>query len=338
MKLEIWGTRGSSPAPSGKTPAGKQHITYEYGGNTTCYRIIAADGSQHIIDAGTGIRQLGLHMADEYFGNKVPMKANLFMSHTHWDHIQGFPFFVPGYIPDADITVFAQAKVKDDMNEAVAGHSEYGDAINFVNTKLIQIQGEGIQQVLDNQQNPRNFPVPLAIMKGIKNFYDFKVGGEIGISNNLSIYTEMLNHPGDSIGYKFVEKDNGVIAVTTDFEPDYGSKDEKLKAFAANADVWLADGQYETDSKDNPFMEGYGHSDPFINTRWAMDMGVQNLINIHLEPKADDAYNHDLERRLQEEATKMLKKRGRRPGSFNVYIAKEGDVYEVEQGAMRRVA
>src|SRR3989344_9624244 len=94
MKLSIWGSRGSRSAPSGHSP-GKLFKTDEFGGNTTCYLLETKDGKKHIIDAGTGIVGLGLYLAQR----KETDKVNLYLTHMHWDHIQGIPFFGPAYMP-----------------------------------------------------------------------------------------------------------------------------------------------------------------------------------------------------------------------------------------------
>ena len=97
MKIKFWGTRGSIPTP-GKS-------TWEYGGNTTCLEVMSSQGDEYIFDAGTGIRDLGADLMKRYKGKSL--EAKLFLSHKHWDHVQGFPFFTPAYIPGNKLDVYS---------------------------------------------------------------------------------------------------------------------------------------------------------------------------------------------------------------------------------------
>lgn len=323
MKLEFWGTRGSIPTPSGKTPEGNDINTYEFGGNTTCFRVVDNSSNEHIIDAGTGIRALGNYFTrrDGAKGSKL----NLYFTHTHWDHIQGFPFFGPAYNPNSDISVFAEAKVKYDIGTTMEGHSEYDHSGKYV-PAVLTIEGEGIKDVLKNQQVFRNFPAPLSALAGLKNFYDFIPGTKLS-QGNLAINTQKLNHPGGCVGYSMKETQGGLLVITTDFEPDDNGEDYALMSFIEKADLWVADGQYETNSKNNPFMKGWGHSDPFWNVDLAIKTGVKKLLITHHEPKLSDNYHLDLEKRLQDYASEKLIEKKFNPKSLEVYLAREGSFY-----------
>jgi phosphoribosyl 1,2-cyclic phosphodiesterase len=114
MHVRFWGTRGSIATP-GRTTA-------VYGGNTACTEVRAADGTVIVLDCGTGARGLGLHLVRTM---PQPMRLHLFIGHTHWDHIQGFPFFVPAFLPGAELNIYAPLGFQRGLEEAMAGQMEY---------------------------------------------------------------------------------------------------------------------------------------------------------------------------------------------------------------------
>jgi phosphoribosyl 1,2-cyclic phosphodiesterase len=282
MKLKFYGTRGSLPTPSRKWD---EFYTDEFGGNTTCMYVETKAG-KFIVDAGTGIAVLGQKVQDE--------EANLLITHTHWDHIQGFPFFVPAYCGNK-INIYGEAKINGEMIDAIRNNDPDSLA-------LLNINGASVKDVMDQQMNPRNFPVSLDLMPGLE-FHDFIAGGKIYEKGCVKIETMPVNHPGGGVSYKFTEgkKNPKVLVVCTDFEPDENGYDDELIEWWKGADVVVADGQYEKGSKQNPFMQNYGHSDPFQNVVFAEKAGVPKIIMTHHEPKMDDVYHNDLEQRLQEQ-------------------------------------
>ncbi len=336
MKIGIAGVRGSIPTPAGNGLFGREVNTAKYGGNTTCVYVAADDGSQHVLDAGTGIRDLGVHLAREGgFNGQGKQKLNLYISHTHWDHIQGLPFFVPAYIPGNNIVVFGEAKVrgvhpdiKQSLEDAIGAHSDQpGNELSGV----LQVEGDGMRRVLEKQQDFRNFPAPLEALQGIKLFCDFIAGATIYETPTLKIDTMPLNHPGNSISYKFVEtKEDGTtktFVFSTDFEPN-GNLPE-MTEYWRDADLVLADGQYEPkDSpvKGNPFMEGWGHSDYQTDLELAAAAGVKRLALVHLEPKMGDEYYDDMDQRAKEAAAELGEVNGQ---AVAVEVAKEGNWYEL---------
>ena len=325
MKLEFWGTRGSLAVPSGKTPKGIKRKTDKYGGNSTCVRILSRKGSQHIIDAGTGIKNLGDYLENKY--SKDGLKIDIYFTHTHWDHIQGLPFFKPAYNERFDITLHAQKKDEYDVGEAL---------------KEELTSARGIKQIISRQHEEKNFPAPPTTLKGIKKFVDFKPKDVIR-NHDLIIDTLELNHPGGCITYKFSEfaedqedkADDGhgkfkSLVFSTDFETDDGLKDKLLKEFIKDVDLWVADGQYEIDSEVNKHFKGCGHSDPFKLIDYAIESCVKILVITHHSPKMDDRYHDDLQKRLQryaKEKSGMDEKKN--ITSFKVALAKEGDIYEI---------
>lgn len=309
MKIAIAGCRGSLPSPSGIGFEGNRIETKEFGGNTTSYYISSASEKHVIVDAGSGIRGVGNYLMKNGFS--LGSKAELYITHTHWDHIQGFPFFTPAYISSNKIRVFGEAKVKTDLVAAMSKHPG-----------VMQINGNGIHEVLSEQQNPRNFPVPLTIMKGLEDFFDFLPGANLPSKSGMTVETNSVNHPGGCVSYAFIE--NGKRAVfCSDFEPDNGNYDSSLKQWWKGADLVIADGQYELEGNTrNKFMKGWGHSTPFWNADMAESAGVKRLVITHHDPNSDDLYLRDFELRVRKYA---LDKK------YNVKIdfAREGNWYEL---------
>ena len=311
MKLFVYGSRGSIPSPS--IDGTKKSMTSKYGGNTTCYMIEASDKTLHIIDGGTGIRVLGDDlMSVNYRGN-----MNVYFTHTHWDHIQGFPFFVPAYIKGNTVNVYGEAKVGGDLVDAL---SKNPDAV-YSMPMTFQVNGDGIKDVLKEQQRFRNFPAPLEIMSGLGTFNDFMPGHKIYESKTLMIETKEINHPGGCVSYKFTEKNSGkTITIATDFEPDYGPLDKRISEWFEGSNIVVADGQYERGSITNPFKETFGHSDFETDIELCKKSGVKRLILTHHEPKMNDLYHTDLETRARDFGQK---------NGIDVQLAKESMVYEI---------
>jgi phosphoribosyl 1,2-cyclic phosphodiesterase len=313
MKLTVYGARGSAAAPSIKS---RGFDTSIYGGNTTCYYVETDDGQKLIFDAGTGIIPLGKDLDEKGLAGE---ETHIFITHTHWDHIQGFPFFGHQYNPANNITLYGQAKVEGDLIKALNGHPGYPGLY------ALKVNGEGIERVLNNQQGFRNFPVPLG--KGVKGFVDIIPGGIFYENNGVSIESTALNHPGECLSYKIRErKPDGNIAtvvISTDFEPDFNGEDQKIIEWWANAELVLADSQYERNSEINPFNKGWGHSDIMYNIDLAKNAEVHKLVGIHHEPKRDDTYHADLEHRA------IMYSREHTKGNLEVSLAKEGETYKI---------
>jgi len=290
MKLYVFGTRGSIPSPSYEGLNGeKDFSTKIYGGNTTCYMVEGSDHSLHIVDAGSGIRVLGNKlMRAGYTGN-----MNLYITHTHWDHIQGFPFFIPAFRKENRVNVYGEAKIGGDLVNAIEKHSDMPGYYPSLPSTL-SVNGYGIRDVFKEQQNERNFPAPLSIMSGLGEFRDFLPERKIYEEGALTVETTKLNHPGGCISYKFTENGKSLI-IATDFEPDFGSLDEKLVDWFKGANLVVADGQYERDSKDNPLVKTWGHSDYITDLDLCNRSGVKKLLITHHEPKMDDTYHTLLE-------------------------------------------
>jgi len=218
------------------------------GGNTTCVEV-QAGGKEFILDGGTGIRPLGLNLLKEAAGK--PLEIHLFMSHTHWDHICGIPFFVPGFNPNNKIIVYGP-------------HDDLEDRIR-------------------NQQKFEYFPVPLPPafqFVHINEDDQFKIG-------DVEIKTAPLNHPGGSYGYRITYQGKSVV-YATDSEYKEVSADalKPFTDFFHGADALIYDAQYTM--VENIEKENWGHSNIFTGIDLALEADVKRLIFTHHEPTYDD--------------------------------------------------
>ena len=260
MKVTFWGTRGSIPSPGPDT--------VRYGGNTSCVDV-RTDGHVLIFDAGTGIRSLGLALARE-FGDQ-PLTVHLFISHTHWDHIQGFPFFVPAYNRDTTIHIYGAPG-----------------------------QGRSLEKVLRGQMDADYFPVGLCDLAATIDVHEFRASPfEIG---DVRVDATHVNHPAMNLAYR-VTSEGRRFVYATDLEPYaktldhvagrgdegrvFGEKlDRELVEFVAGADLHVADAQY-TD-EEYPAKVGWGHSPLTIAASLAVAARVKSLALFHHDPMHGD--------------------------------------------------
>lgn len=243
MKLTYYGVRGSIPAPGPETTG--------YGGNTSCVTIEAADRLL-IFDAGSGIRKLGNELLAKQFG-KGRGKADLFISHTHWDHIQGLPFFVPVYIKGNELTIFGEQRL-----------------------------GKTLDEVVEGQQEPPNFPEGAKLMSTM-NYAHLKEWDTVN-RGDIKVTCARLNHPNGVYAYR-VQLGDKAIVYATDTE-HYAAPDWKLLKLAEDADVLIYDGQYTPE--EYPKKIGWGHSTYVEGARIAKLAGVKELHLFHHDPSHDD--------------------------------------------------
>lgn len=249
--VKFWGVRGSIACPS------PQHI--KYGGNTSCVEIQAGD-HRLIFDAGTGIRNLGQDLLQS--GHK---QSHLMLTHTHWDHINGFPFFTPAYVPGNSFHV-------------MAGHlCEMG----------------GIREVLANQMANPTFPVPLEIMEANLTFEDFRAGDSFELEAGIKIVTAPLNHPNGATGYR-VEYNGKSICYVTDTEHVIDKPDQNVLVLIEGADLVIYDTTY-TD-EEFPSKVGWGHSTWQEGIRLCQAAGAKRLALFHHDPDHTDDMMDEIER------------------------------------------
>lgn len=252
VKVKFWGVRGSIACPS------PNHVVY--GGNTSCVEI--SDGTCNIIlDAGTGIRTLGQDYIRRHVGSGV-----LLLTHTHWDHINGFPFFAPVYVPGWRFRV-------------LAGH--LADA-------------GGIRSVLSNQMTHPTFPVPLSALKAEMSYEDFHAGDMLDdLCHGLLVRTAPLRHPNTATGYR-LELDGKAVCYVTDTEHVPGSPDQNVLALIEGADLVIYDSTY-TDAE-FPDKIGWGHSTWQEGVRLCRQAGARQLAIFHHDPDHVDSVMAGIER------------------------------------------
>jgi phosphoribosyl 1,2-cyclic phosphodiesterase len=245
MRIKFWGVRGSTPAP--------QPENMRYGGNTSCVEVRVGENI-YIFDCGTGFRTLGRALHREYNGR--PLSAHVFVSHFHWDHIQGLPFFEPLYDNRQNIFEFHCSSRK-----------------------------RSLKQVFEEQMSAPYFPVGLNEMRAQQHFYELDESGlEL---DNIRLRTMWLNHPQGCMGFRLETKD-GVMVYATDNEPGDTTFDKNVRQLAAGADVLIYDAQYLPDEYEAR-RRGWGHSHWREAVNVAMESDAKELVLFHHDPDHDDA-------------------------------------------------
>ncbi len=246
MKITFYGVRGSIASPG--------ESTAKYGGNTSCVHIELKDGQRIVLDAGTGIRKLGEKLIHE------PGPINIMLSHGHWDHIQGYPFFAPIFQPERQIIVFT---------------SDEG--------------GHQLMCTLFDQMDGSNFPLKAEELPSNSECI-FKGASTVLYEKNINVAKKGLNHPGGGSGYRI--EDEGVsCAYITDNELEPPNKPnttyDEWVDFCTGVDVLIHDAQYI--EEDLPHKHGWGHSVISQVRQLAIDAKVGKLILFHHDPDRTDS-------------------------------------------------
>lgn len=249
--VKFWGVRGSIACAS------PQHVVY--GGNTSCLEFTLGDNTL-IFDAGTGLRFLGQSLV-----KRGVTKATLMFTHTHWDHINGFPFFVPAFNPAFDLKI-------------MAGH--LGGA-------------EGaVRAILARQMDNPTFPVPLETMRSNMRFVDFRAGETLHPFDGVVVKTAPLRHPNEATGYR-VEYGGKAACYVTDTEHVPGQPDANVLGLIQGADLVIYDSTYTDD--EFPARVGWGHSTWQEGIRLCRAAQVKQLAIFHHDPDHDDTFMSALE-------------------------------------------
>jgi phosphoribosyl 1,2-cyclic phosphodiesterase/CheY-like chemotaxis protein len=288
MQVQFWGTRGSIPKP-GPTTA-------RYGGNTSCVEVRTARGTLVIIDCGTGLHGLGLDL----MARKPKMASgHILVSHTHWDHIQGFPFFVPFFVPGGTWEIYGPKGLDQSLRETLAGQMQH-----------------------------TYFPIAPDQFGATLRYHDLLEGTfEI---DDLKITTQYLNHPALTLGYR-LEADGATLVYCCDHEPfsraaadgqgEFAGQDRRHARFIEGADLLIHDAQYT--AAEYPSRIGWGHSPGEFVVRLARLARVKQLALTHHDPlRSDDALDQIVE---------QLRTESRDAGSsLEIFAAAEGRTIAVK--------
>jgi ribonuclease Z len=214
-------------------------------------------GRRLIFDGGTGLHVLGQSLL-----RQMPIEAHIFFTHSHWDHMQGFPFFVPGFVKGNNFDIYG----------------------------AIAPDGSTIEQRLNDQMLHPNFPVPLQIMQANLDFHDVHPGQAIQI-DDITVETASLNHPGEAVGYR-VNWCGGAAVYITDTEHFPNKLDENVLWLSRNADILIYDSTYTDEEyycSTSPKI-GWGHSTWQEAVKVAKAANVKTLVIYHHDPAHDDDF------------------------------------------------
>ncbi len=246
MNITFWGVRGSVPTPHRRT--------LKYGGNTPCLEVRTPAGHTIIFDCGTGITHLGKLLADKT--PKDGHRLTVFLSHFHWDHIQGLPFFAPLYNPR-----------------------------NQLFFHCFEAHGITARDALGGLMLTPFFPVDMSVMEARKNFYT--IGEERLKIFDVEIVTAFLNHPQGCLGFR-IEAETGTFVYATDHEHGDPKYDAAVRQLAKGADLLVCDAQY-TPAEYKRHV-GWGHSTWLEATKIASEAEVKELVLFHHDPEHSDLF------------------------------------------------
>jgi phosphoribosyl 1,2-cyclic phosphodiesterase len=277
MLARFWGTRGSIAAPG----PGTTH----FGGNTSCVELTTPSGGVVVLDCGTGARSLGNRLLD---AATEPISATILLTHTHWDHIQGFPFFAPLFQPENRFQVYGPEGAHLSLRDVLAGQMEH-----------------------------HYFPVELDQLAARISYQDLCEGTyEI---DGLRVRAQQMNHPSPTLGYR-IESNGRSICYLCDHEPYFegiwreGTAPGKMESileegdrrhaeYMQGADVVIHEAQYTP--QEYPSKRHWGHSTYEYVVELAALAGVHRLFLTHHDPSHDDEFIADLERRARDVASRL---------------------------------
>jgi phosphoribosyl 1,2-cyclic phosphodiesterase len=250
--IKFWGVRGQIPTPGRET--------LRYGGNTPCLEMQVAEKCL-IFDGGTGLRHLGNHLLKQ-----MPVEAHIFFTHCHWDRIQGFPFFIPAFIP--------------------------GNCFHIYGTEAAN--GSSFQERLESQMHGPNFPVPMQVMRSELKFHALEINAKEDLGNNVIVETNLLNDAHHSLGYRVSYQDKSV-AYTTDTGNDVHDLVDNFIALAKNVDLLILDAPSSITADSFDEQVSLWQKDLQI----ASEAGAKQIIISPHNPDDDDQLLEQLEIRLQ---------------------------------------
>jgi phosphoribosyl 1,2-cyclic phosphodiesterase len=261
--VTFWGTRGSIATPG--------RSTEKYGGNTACVSV-RIDDSLYIFDAGTGIRPLGVEVMRDCIPEEGKMELSLFLSHTHWDHIQGMPFFQPAYHPSFSLNIYGTSR-----------------------------KGALLENLLVGQMDSNYFPVKMSTLGAEMAINEIAQGKPLSF-DNADITFQELDHPGGSLSIKLKAKGKTIIYATDHELNNQFTEDGELinddqlgreyMEFIEGADLLIADGQYT--SEEYKVKKGWGHTSVPALLNVAQKCNVKQVAVYHHDPMHTDSFIDEL--------------------------------------------
>jgi len=245
MKIKTWGVRGSTPTP--------QPENLRYGGNTPCVEIRSAAGKLLIVDCGSGLRMLGKALVKEFGDQSI--RGHVLISHYHWDHIQGLPFFAPLYA-----------------------------ARNKFHFHSFRLPRASVEEALQGQMADPYFPVDMNAMLAERSYSEIRE--DSFQVEDLIVQPRWVNHPQGCLAFR-VENNGKAVVYATDNEPGAPERDRAIRELSHHADVLIYDSQYSQSQLDGE-KKGWGHSSWEEGVRICQDAGVQELVLFHHDPDSDD--------------------------------------------------
>lgn len=319
MRIQLWGVRGSCPSPLSNIEyrakiesilstaieyglSDKNRINafidslpdetrYIYGGNTTCVSVTSDSGRLYILDCGTGVRPLGYELMKGPCG-KGQGNVRIFLTHNHWDHLQGLPFFTPLYIA--------------------------GNVLHFYSPF------NGQEDFLKSQMSPPFFPAPFEKTPSQKVFHhlDVKNRETIRLEDDLVVDFFPLKHPGGSFAYKF--RQNGksfIFATDAEFTGESLENPEFRTDFFDNTDLLILDSQYTLQESFQKF--DWGHTSYTMAVNCGLRWKVKELVLTHHEPSYSDSMLREIHDQAKEHSLQMD------PDSMIIHMAREGLVFKL---------
>ncbi len=256
MKIKYWGVRGSVPTP--------ESDKLKVGGNTSCVELNIND-VRIILDMGTGIRGLGKIISQE-IKDGSSKEIYIMLSHTHWDHIQGFPFFSPIYDKTANITIFGPDKANRQLEAVLAGQMEY-----------------------------EYFPIKFSHLPAKIRFYELSEGYH-SLIDGIQITAKRHIHPGVAFGYRIQSGEKSIV-YSTDTEHYQSILDKRVIELSEDTDLLIHDAQYTDD--EIGFRLGWGHSTWMQAIQVAKESKAKKLALFHVDPDRNDEECLDIEKKAQ---------------------------------------
>jgi phosphoribosyl 1,2-cyclic phosphodiesterase len=283
LRVQFWGTRGSIPSPGANT--------VRYGGNTPCVEVRTTEGWLIILDAGTGLRELGRSLISRV--NGAPISGDIFLTHAHWDHIQGLPFFGPIFQRGNHFTIWGSKSLET-----------------------------SISRVVRDQMSPVVFPVAFEELDATIDFRE--LAEEECEGNGYTVRAFQVRHPGGALGYRFSARNgddralvyipDNEISPSAKYDTPPGWRDALVR-FVRGATVLVHDTMYTTEEYDHH--RGWGHSTHVDAVELALDAEVERLVLFHHKPERTD---DEVERRV-EDCRAIVRKRG---SHMEILAAAEG--------------